>query len=250
MMKSWISCLVHNQQGKTALAYQTSDEALRIAEESGDIYSKANAFWAHGYSCHNKGFLQEAEEYLVKAANFLERINVLRLGADVHRQLGQVYFDTGEYRKSQDCCEKAVSLCERGGYGPSHNNFFRIGIARAKVMKGEGDIDLGPLYEYADQNRAKFVGGRIARFIGEILLNIDDQHMNEAEDWIKKAIEANKTNGMMFDLGRDHALYAELLKRKADLSGAKDNLNTTIEILKECGADGWVKKYQEELAEM
>jgi len=42
----------------------------------------------------------------------------------------------------------------------------------------------------------------------------------------------------MFDLGKNHALYAELLKRKGDLSGAKENLNTAMEILKECGSDG------------
>ena len=44
--------------------------------------------------------------------------------------------------------------------------------------------------------------------------------------------------------------HAELLKRKGDLSEAKEDLNTAIEILKECGADGWVKKYQEALARM
>jgi len=38
----------------------------------------------------------------------------------------------------------------------------------------------------------------------------------------------------------DHALYAELFKRKGDQSKAKENLNKAIEILKECGADGWV----------
>jgi tetratricopeptide (TPR) repeat protein len=88
------------------------------------------------------------------------------------------------------------------------------------------------------------------RLIGEILLNIDDQHMNEAEDWIKKAIEADKTNGMMWQLGRDCTSYAELLKRKGDLSQAKENLNTAIEILKECGANGWAKRYEEELAKI
>jgi len=86
------------------------------------------------------------------------------------------------------------------------------------------------------------------RYVGEILLNIDDQHMSEAEDWIKKAIEADKRNGTMFELGMAHSLYAELLKRKGDLSQAKENLNTAIEILKECGADGWVKRAQEALA--
>ena len=55
---------------------------------------------------------------------------------------------------------------------------------------------------------------------------------------------------MMFDLGKACALYAELLKRKGDLPRAGENLNTTIDILKECGADGWVKEYQEELGGM
>ena len=249
-MKSWISCLVHNQQGKTALAYQTSDEALRIAEESGDIYSKANAFWAHGYSCHNKGFLQEAEEYLVKAVGLFERISLLGASPSAHGVLGDVYFEMGEYQKSRDYCDKAVSLFERAGYGRDSINLNKILSARANVLSGEGSIDLEPLYEYADQNRLKFHDGRMAHYIGEILLNIDDQHMNEAEDWIKKAIEADTRYGMMGFLGRDHALYAELLKRKGDLPEAEENLNKAIEILKECGADGWVKKYQEALAEM
>ena len=45
----------------------------------------------------------------------------------------------------------------------------------------------------------------------------------------------------MFELGQDYALYAELFKRKGDQSKAKENLNKTIEIIKECGADGWVE---------
>ncbi len=55
---------------------------------------------------------------------------------------------------------------------------------------------------------------------------------------------------MMSFLGRDYALYAELFRRKGDLSKAKENLNKAIEILRECGADGWVKKYEKELAEL
>ncbi len=58
----------------------------------------------------------------------------------------------------------------------------------------------------------------------------------------------DKRNGMVWDLGRDYALYAELFKRKKDQLKAKENLNKAIEILKECGADGWVEKYEKELA--
>jgi hypothetical protein len=37
------------------------------------------------------------------------------------------------------------------------------------------------------------------------------------------------------------------LKRKDDQSSAKENLSKAIEIFKECGADGWMRKAEEEL---
>jgi hypothetical protein len=83
--------------------------------------------------------------------------------------------------------------------------------------------------------------------IGKILLNIDNQHISEVEDWIKRAIEADKRNCMMWHLAKDYALYAELFKRKGDLPKTKEHLNKAIEIFKECGADGWVEKYEKEL---
>jgi hypothetical protein len=37
---------------------------------------------------------------------------------------------------------------------------------------------------------------------------------------------------------------------KDDRSKAKENLCKAIEIFKECGADGWVDKYEKELAQL
>ena len=85
-------------------------------------------------------------------------------------------------------------------------------------------------------------------YLGEILLNIDDQHMSDVELWIQKAIEADQRNGTRFNLGNDYALYAELFKRKGDRLRTNENLGRAIEILKECGAEGWVEKYEKELA--
>jgi hypothetical protein len=51
----------------------------------------------------------------------------------------------------------------------------------------------------------------------------------------------------MWNLGQDYALYTDLFKRKGDQSKAKENLGKAIQILKECGADGWVEKYEKEL---
>ena len=55
---------------------------------------------------------------------------------------------------------------------------------------------------------------------------------------------------MMFHLGRDYAVYAELFKRKGDRATAKEQLGKAIDIYKECGADGWVKKAEEELEKL
>jgi len=96
----------------------------------------------------------------------------------------------------------------------------------------------------------KAAEGWIQRYIGEILLNIDDQHISEAEQWIQKAIETDQKNRMMFHLGKDYALYADLFKRKGDRLIAREDLGKAIDLFKECGADGWVTKYEKELASL
>jgi len=116
------------------------------------------------------------------------------------------------------------------------------------VFNNEKDVDLESLYQYEAENKLKIYDGLISRCIAEILLSIDDKHMSEAEQWVRKAIEANRRNGTMWHLASAHALYAELLKRKGDLPGAKEKLNKAIEIYRECGADGWLKEAQENLA--
>ncbi|MGD9976273.1 MAG: hypothetical protein AB7S77_24710, partial [Desulfatirhabdiaceae bacterium] len=66
--------------------------------------------------------------------------------------------------------------------------------------------------------------------------------------WIQKAINEDQTNGTRFSLGRDYALYSEWFKRNGDHVNARKKLERAVEIMKECGADGWVTKYAKEIA--
>ncbi|TET15512.1 MAG: tetratricopeptide repeat protein [Dehalococcoidia bacterium] len=111
-------------------------------------------------------------------------------------------------------------------------------------MNNEMDINLTDIFKWHDDNRYENIEGWTSRYVGESLLNIDEKRLSEAEDWIKRAIEVDTKNGTRLSLGHDYALYAEMLKRKGDLSEAKQKLNKAIEIFKECGADGWVKRTQ------
>jgi tetratricopeptide (TPR) repeat protein len=235
-------------QGRINLGFQTTAEALRAAEESGDIMSKGYVYSSHGISCYGRGLFEQAEKHLLKGIELCERLNEKGWNAAAHVFLGETYFAMGDFPKSENHYEKGYRLLEHSRVFPSLAGWAKVGLARSKVMNNEKDVDLESLYAYSRKNKIKINEGWVSRYIGEILLNIDDQHMSEAEHWIQKAIEADQRNGMRFHLGNDYALYAELFKRKGDRLKARENLERAIEILKECGADGWVEKYQKELA--
>ena len=168
--------------------------------------------------------------------------------AGAHIYLGEIYFEMGDFKRSKEHYEKGSWILENIRLWPSLTSAAKVGVARSKVMNKEKDVNLESLYAYSRNNKVKLSKAWIQRYIGEILLNIDDQHMSEAEHWIQKAIEADQRNRMKFHLGRDYALYADWFKRNGDRSKAQENLGKAIEILKECGADGWVEKYEKEMA--
>jgi tetratricopeptide (TPR) repeat protein len=234
--------------GKINLQFNTTKEALRLAEESGDIYSKSLCYVIHGVSCFAKGLLEEGERYLLKGLELCERINFLAWVTIAQFHLGEIYYEVGNFQTSKEHYKKGVWTFESGRVFPSWVGFGKAGVARAKVMNKEKDVNLKSLYILSRDNKIKVNEGWIQRYIGEILLNIDDQHISEAEHWIQKTIESDQKNRMMFHLGKDYALYAEFFKRKGDRLKAQENLGKAIEILKECGADGWVEKYEKELA--
>ena len=81
-------------------------------------------------------------------------------------------------------------------------------------------------------------------------MNLDKNRLEEAEEWISKAIKADSVNGMPFELGLDLALYSEFYQKQNNLPQARKQLTKAIDTMKECGADGWVERYEKELAEL
>jgi class 3 adenylate cyclase/tetratricopeptide (TPR) repeat protein len=248
LIKGNLSHFCYGYQGKVNLGLQTASEALQLAEASGDIFSIGVAHAGYGSILYAKGDLEEAEKYVSKSIQFFEKINQAAWNGGAHFVLGNVCSEMGDFRKSKDHFEKGCSIYEKHRLFPSLIRWGKIGLLRTKVRSKEKDTDLTLMYVHWRNNRIKVTEGEIQRYIGEILLNIDDQHISESEHWIQNAIEADQRNGMMFHLGKDYVLYAELFQRKGDRLKARENLGKAIEIFKECGADGWVEKYEEELA--
>jgi tetratricopeptide (TPR) repeat protein len=125
---------------------------------------------------------------------------------------------------------------------------WKIAIARLNVLSNKTDINLSKVFECYENIKVKIAQGWAARYVAEILLNLDNHHLSEAEDWAQKALETDKSNGTMWSLGCDYTFYAELHKYKGHPEKARENLNRAIEIFSQCGAEGWQNKAEKEMA--
>ena len=85
-------------------------------------------------------------------------------------------------------------------------------------------------------------------YLGESCANAGQRE--KALDHLRIAEKMFKEIGIRYYLGKTYIIHADLYKRKGDQLKAKENLSKAIEILKQCGADGWVDKYEKELAEL
>ena len=245
-IKSLLSHMVYYHQGKVELAYETSHEALRIADRSGDLYSQTFAYCCHGISCFAKGSYQEAERLLSKGTEFSERLDHSWWKPWSKHFLGEFYYEMGQYQKARFYYDEAVSIFDSHGYWPSNAITSKMGLARAKsAMNGKG-MDLDSLSVYISEAKAKLYEGWILRYMSEILLNAGEGLISEAEHWIKKSVAANEKNGTLFELGRAYLFYAEIKNRKKDQAGAHRCMKRAMEIFKECGAEGWIQKYEKE----
>jgi tetratricopeptide (TPR) repeat protein len=248
--KALLSHLVHYYQGAIRVGYELSKEAVNIADDSGDIWSKTFAYSAHGISCFGKGFFEESLEFLHKGRQYRRKLDQYWWRPWSNHFLGEVYFEIGEYQKAKEYYEEAASLLARYGNWPSFITVSKIGLARAKMFNDEEDVSLETLYDYVLLPKAILVEGWIRRYISEILMKIDKGRILEAEDWIKEAIAADGRNGTLFELAKDYLIYMEILKRKGDERQASESLKTALEIFRKCGADGWMEKYEKELSKL
>jgi class 3 adenylate cyclase/tetratricopeptide (TPR) repeat protein len=244
-IKSWIA-RNYFYQGNIDLAHKNSLEALKIAKESGDIFSMAHAYTLHGLSCYGKGNLEEAKEHTLKGIDLSEKIKLPYIACLANNYLAEIYFAMRDYEASQKHRQRTIAILRDNDFQLSLINSCKLALLRANLMMNT-NIDRESMYALYNEIKFQVWKSDAQMYIGEILLALDDSFLSEAEDWVKKAIEFDKRNGMMFYLGRDYVLHSELFKRKEDLPKAKENLAKAIEIFNGCGADGWVEKYEKEL---
>jgi len=193
--------------------------------------------------------LEEAKELTLKGIDLFEKTKIFRLAAVTNGFLGEICFAMRQYQASQKHWQRAIAILRDNPTYPSQMNSTKLAILKANLMN-DMNIDLESMYALSNEIKLQVDESEAQKHIIETLLVSDESHIAEAEDWIKRAIEFNKRNGMRFYLGTDYVLYSELFKRKEDIPKIKETLTKAIDVFKECGADGWVEKYEKELASL
>jgi tetratricopeptide (TPR) repeat protein len=248
-MTSHIS-VVRSWSGQVDQAYQESLEAVRVSEESGDLASRALSYTCHGLSCFRRGCFQEAKEILLESIAACGRADMPLFRAYAHAWMADTQDALGEHRPALDLYEQAIHGYDSIGAYPSRANLYRVCMHRSQAALGTIDCTPEELGRYAAANKLKLFEGPIRRSIAETLLHSGRHYWNEAEDWIHDAIRADRENGTRWDLAMDHAVYGELGQRKGDTAQAREHLDQAIEVFQECGADGWVRRAEEKLAQL
>ncbi|MFC1895377.1 hypothetical protein ACFL0Q_01775 [Thermodesulfobacteriota bacterium] len=237
-------------RGQLDSAYHIAQEGLNVARTGGDIFFIANCQWNIGLTCYHKGLFAEAEDHLLGALADADRIDWALVVMGISNELAEMYCHLGQLENTQLYCKKGISSCESFGICPSAFNYCKIILAQISILMDDRDMSLENIFEYHNNVKPKFMMGRSAHAVARILLTIGGAHLSDAEVWINAATEIHERNGMRWYLAQDYAVYSELFKRKGEQSKAKENLTKAIEIMNECGADGWVTRYEEELARL
>ncbi len=240
-MNSYLSYYAYNCHGKVDDGFATSLKALEVAESSGDILSRAAAYVCHGIGCFYKGFLEDAEEHLLKGVDLCERIQWHSFLAIGHQGLGDAYYELGEYGKSQMHCEKAILFRQQTGIFPTSANLNKMALARAALAEGKADPDIPSLVPLLRTNKLKLNQGTIARHLVEILVNLGQTHFVEAESWLQEAILVHEQRGMKWDLASDYKIFARLLKLQGRTGEETGYLEKALSLFGECGAEGWCR---------
>ncbi|MBU1741085.1 MAG: hypothetical protein KKC37_06030, partial [Proteobacteria bacterium] len=249
IVKSFISHLVKYHQGEIDQAVQTGREVMRLAEKSGDIYSKLFAHCTLGTACYGIGDLDRAVDHFVAGLTIGERINHYFWNCHANHYLGDTYFELGDMQNAMNHYHKANGLFLEIGHMPSWARLNDLALRLTELNTEERpDFDPESLGDYSAANKLCVYDGLIKRRIGEIMMSLG--RFEEAEHWIAQAVETHERHGMRFHLAGDYAVKAEQCKLGGDLSRGREHLVMARSIYKDCGAPGWVEIMDERLAAM
>ena len=168
--------------------------------------------------------------------------------------LCEIYLEIGEMEKARHAVETSIEISENVD-DPQDKGKALIAMGRylgktspTQINRAENSIVSGIKMLEECQYKPDYATGYLK--LGE--LYTDGGRFEEALKSITKAKALYQEMEMEMDywIGRTHAVLSQYHQKQNNLPQAREQMTKAIEIMKECGADGWVERYEKELVEL
>ena len=114
---------------------------------------KGIAYGGHGYSCFAKGYLDEAEKYLLTSVEFCEKIRHQGWNGDCQHWFGRLILGEEEFHQIKRKFQKGFQCFEDGEFFLLAQIWPKLVWTRSKVMENEKDINLETLFAYSTKKQ-------------------------------------------------------------------------------------------------
>ncbi len=244
VLKTSLSMYAHCNRGDVAKGFSISEEALSLAQESGDVYSKALGFCGHGISLYCRGDLEEARDHLRKGVEFNERINLVSFAAVSNQWLGHACHSLGRYDEAARHYSGAIYHRERSGLFPSSIEILSLFLARSQVAAGMDHADVAPLAARAGSGKIPLYWGQMHRTMAEILIALGEGDSPEAEGRAARALKSHEADGMQWEAAMDLVCLGKTARCRGNREEERGYLRKACALFNACGAPKWAQRYE------
>jgi class 3 adenylate cyclase/tetratricopeptide (TPR) repeat protein len=231
---------VSNKDTQTGV--QITSEAVKLMQNTQSGYYEGWIYTFQGWCNYIYGSFELSEEILLKAIQSCKQANLLSIRAIANYIIGLIAYHGNQYATSKEYLKEAITLFDKAGVWPSYKDDCEIALNRLMIMNDEKELNLDRLEFLCRRNKVNLLEGTKARRISDILIKMGNCHINEAESWIAKAVEADQRYETIWSLGRDYMTWGKLHSIKEDKKESKSCYDKAIEIMLVCGANGWIDK--------
>jgi len=234
--------------GKIDAAYDCSIEAVEAAEKCGDAHAKGLAYSSHGQVCICKGDFERAHHILMNAIDLCRKAGHMTWLAWAELGIGHTHFYNHRYKEAVTFYGQSFSTWDETDQLHQLQPYQKITLERA-LLADSGALSPGfDLKSCRLKNTLKVTEGAIDAITADILIQLDPGYIPEAEILVQAAIAADERNQTQWFLGQDYLVYAKLCRKKGDMPAARIKMSRAIGIFEECGADGWVRILEKQMA--
>ncbi|HET89506.1 MAG TPA: tetratricopeptide repeat protein, partial [Chloroflexi bacterium] len=248
-----IAGLIHTRQGEYDKALSRCQDALRIAQELGELTVLARAYNLLGHITRLRGASASAIEHFQQAFDLYERAGDIQGQATVHNQIANAHFDLGQWQEASHHYHRAREIFDQTGDVYNHviadNNLG--GIAR-----NQGRLDDALAFYEEALTSLKQIGGSL--FVqGALHMNLGATFVRRGE--VEAARQHLETSLSQFEQAQVRDFLPELYRHLAqaaliagDLTGAESYGQQSLQLARELemrGEEGAAQRVLGEIAE-